>query len=420
MLASSPPAPMKLMLLLLLALSWIPPGSCGKTAGLTGKGPLTVKQHKLKEAELELFWQNAPSLRTAEVARELRARRADYRAAHFDRPQGAVLAGGQSFCEREAVSKPVLKDYTRRVTEFRAYVTSELKRVLEPGDEFVTMLLEYMDELFFQGYPSPDGQKLIAALKHFYPVYQRGGSLSLSRAERALKGWSRHSLTRVRSPLPVQLLGALVGYMLHQGWTWAALALIIGFITYLRPGELLTLSRKHLIAPYRSAGLLHWSIIYRLVEDGKPTKSGEFEEAVTIDGPWAPWLNPILEALHRRLRPEQGLWMGLSSEQLIDMLRVAATRLNLSHLGVEWHNVRHGGASHDAVFKLREVLDIQKRLRHSSLNTVRRYEKSAKLASELRRADDEVVQFGQTMVDRLHLVFTQRKQLPKLPRCVQS
>ena len=78
------------------------------------------------------------------------------------------------------------------------------------------------------------------------------------------------------------------------------------------------------------------------------------------------------------------------------------------------------GASHDAVFKLREVLDIQKRLRHSSLNTVRRYEKSAKLASELRRADDEVVQFGQTMVDRLHLVFTQRKQLPKLPRCVQS
>ena len=206
--------------------------------------------------------------------------------------------------------------------------------------------------------------------------------------------------------------------MLHQGWTWAALALVIGFITYLRPGELLTLSKKHLIAPYPSAGLCHWSIIYRLVEDGKPTKSGEFEEAVSIDGPWATWLTPILEALHHRLGAEQGVWMGLTADQLINMLRVAATRLNLAHLGVEWYNVRHGGASHDAVFKLRETLQIQKRLRHSSLNTVRRYEKSAKLASELRRADKEVVQYGQTVIDRLHLVFAQRSQLPKLPKSV--
>ncbi len=337
-----------LLLLLLLALSWIPPVSCGKIAGLPGKGPLTVKQHESKEAEPELFSQSAPSLRT---------RRADYRAAHFDRPQGAVLAGGQSFFEREAVSKLVLKDYNRRVTEFQTYVTSELTHVLEPADGFVTTLSEYTDELFFQGYPSPDGPKLIAALKRFFPVYRRGGSLSLSRAERARKGWSRHSLTRVRSPLPVQLLEALAGYMLHQGLTWAALSLIIGFITYLRPGELLTLSRKHLFARYRSAGLLHWPIIYRLV---------------------------ILEAPHRRLRPEQGLWMGLSSEQLTDRLRAATARLHLSHLGVEWHNVRHGGASRDAVLKLLEVLDIRMRLRHSSLITVRRYERSAKLASELR------------------------------------
>ena len=105
MLVSSPRAPMKLMLLLLLALGWIPPVSCGKTAGLTGKGPLTVKRHKLKEAELELFWQNAPSLRTAEVARELRARRADYRAAHFDRPQGAVLGASLSASARRSRSR---------------------------------------------------------------------------------------------------------------------------------------------------------------------------------------------------------------------------------------------------------------------------------------------------------------------------
>ena len=181
-------------LLKLLFLSWISPVSGVKAAGLTGKGPLHVKQHNLKTSELELFWQSAPTLRSAEVARELRARRADYRAVHLDRPQGQVLGNGQSFCEREAVSKPVLKDYTRRVAEFRNYVATELKQVLEPGEDFVKMLLEYMDELFFQGYPSPDGQKLISALKHFYPIYQRGGSMSLSRAERALKGWSRHSL----------------------------------------------------------------------------------------------------------------------------------------------------------------------------------------------------------------------------------
>ena len=96
-----------------------------------------------------------------------------------------------------------------------------------------------MDELFFLGHPVEDGQKLIAAIKHTFPQYGRGGPLHLARAERALRGWSRHSPTRVRAPMPVQIMAAMVGYMLTRGWVWAALISTTFFaVLHLQPANI--------------------------------------------------------------------------------------------------------------------------------------------------------------------------------------
>ncbi len=97
------------------------------------------------------------------------------------------------------------------------------------------------------------------------------------------------------------------------------------------------------------------------------------------------------------------------------MLKMASMRLGLQVLDLEWSCVRHGGASHDAVMGHRPLDAIQKRLRHLSITTVRRYEKSGRLGAELRKAPKEVLRFGLDMEKVMDRVFTDRSALPALP-----
>lgn len=391
------------------------------TGKFTGKGPLTVgravKQKQLKELAIPV----APAPRGAVVARDLRAKRSEFRQTHFDRPQaGSVLRGGLSFCETEAITPACKKDYLKRVTAFRQFVAEELTTALTPGEGFLHALLEFVDELFFRGHPVEDGRKLIAAIKHHFPVYGRGGPLTLVRAERAIRGWSRHSVTRVRSPMPLQVLMAIVGFLLHHQWGVPAIALLLTFCAYLRPGECFSLLRSHLSPPFPRDGIYFWSVCFRLQEDGVPTKTGVFDESLVLDGVLGAVLNELLPSLYRSRGDSESLWKGYSWEDMLGVLRLACSRLHLEPLGLEWYCLRHGGASHDAAHQLRSAEAVQKRLRHASVTSVRRYEKAGRLAAELRKVPSDVLQFGRDVMPLLPQVFQQRRLLPALPRCESS
>ena len=77
----------------------------------------------------------------------------------------------------------------------------------------------------------------------------RGGTVSLARLERAVRGWSRHCPGRTRPPLPLACACLLAHELVLCGWPWTGFCLMLGFALYLRPGELLSLSRKHLCPP---------------------------------------------------------------------------------------------------------------------------------------------------------------------------
>ena len=404
-----------LLALLLLFGEQVSAGKDSVARTHTGKGDfprsLVAKEHQFNSLRL----QPGPRPKTAELARQLRERRANYRQGKFDARPGAALTGGVSFCEEEAVGPRVRKDYLNRVEAFNQFVKDTLDVALVPGHNFVEALLEYIDSQFFEGFPVEDGRKWVAAIKHHYPCFQRGGSFSLARAERALRGWGRHSVSRTRAPLPRPILSAIIGFMLHQSWTWTAVALALGFVTYLRPGELFGLQKRHLIPPMPEAGLPHWAVHFRLTEDETPTKTGTFDESIVIDGEWSTWLNTVLQFLYSNLDDYDSLWIKLSHEDMYNMLKMASMRLGLQVLDLEWYCVRHGGASHDAVMGHRPLDSIQKRLRHLSITTVRRYEKSGRLGAELRKAPKEVLRFGLDMEKVMDRVFTDRSALPALP-----
>ena len=164
-------------------------------------------------------------------------------------------------------------DYLKRITNFRDFALTTLSvpaNMLD--DNMIAAMLEYIDELFFTGFPVEDGKKLIAAVRHHYPACSRSGAINLHRVERAIRGWSRHSISRVRSPLPFTVMVAMVGCMLHDTMTIPAIALLVCFCAYLRPGELFGLCRSHLCQPFPAEGLHFWSICFRAASEGAPRK----------------------------------------------------------------------------------------------------------------------------------------------------
>ena len=78
----------------------------------------------------------------------------------------------------------------------------------------------------------------------------------------------------------------------------------------------------------------------------------------------------------------------------------AVARFGLTRMDLEHHGIRQGGTRHDIVEGHRSLLEVQKRLRHTSLVTACRYEKSGKLGQQLRSALQEVVTFGSLVAQR--------------------
>eukprot|EP00973_Karenia_brevis_P030960 4270275-Karenia_brevis.AAC.1 len=88
-----------------------------------------------------------------------------------------------------------------------------------------------------------------------------------------------------------------MGYCLHHQELAASVALALGFIGYLRPGELERLTGLQIIRPpHTSAAYQRWGILLHPSEnEGNPGKTGLWDEAVMLD--CCDWLMPALEAL---------------------------------------------------------------------------------------------------------------------------
>ena len=375
---------------LLWALLWCLLASGGKE--FTGRGPLpAVAQSQVRTLPV---WERGPPPRGRAAAVRLREQRAVYRGRRFTRPTTVPSTSSLSFLETEAVSPAVALDYSNRIHRVQRFFR-ERGTSLESCSDCLSILLEFCDELFFGGFPSEDGKKSSSPPFDIRspPRTVSGGTVSLARLERAVRGWSRHCPGRTRPPLPLACACLLAHEMALCGWPWTGFCLLLGFAPYLRPGELLSLSRKHLCPPVPMAGLSCWSIVFRLTEDFMPTKSGTFDEALLVDGVMWEWMNPFLRQLFNSLKDDQRL-LPRSSTQMHEQVRTVVANLGLSEMYIEWYSVRHGGASHDAVTKVRVTSDIKKRLRHVQDSTVKRYEKSGRLALELKKIPENLLQRG--------------------------
>ena len=117
------------------------------------------------------------------------------------------------------------------------------------GEQLIHSVLDFWDFLFFKGHPVDDGKKLLSALKFSRMEFSPSGGLHTHRIDRALRGWNRHSIPRRRLPMPFVAMMAIVRHMVAAGRLWSAIALMLAFHLYLRPGEWYSLRAENLVPP---------------------------------------------------------------------------------------------------------------------------------------------------------------------------
>ena len=209
--------------------------------------------------------------------------------------------------------------------------------------------------------------------------------------------------SRMRLPFPWVALTAVVGLLASEGRQEHAVALILSFICYLRPGELEGLTHEQLVAPTAAGGERYsqWGLLLFPEEGNRASKTGKFDEAILIDH--CQWVYEFLAQIKARnpnAQPQDRLW-SFPVGELKEVFEDACRRLGLSHLQPCLYGLRHGGASEDLATKRRTLPEAKRRGRWAADSSLARYAKETRLMKEVGRLPAAVIIFGRQVEENI-------------------
>ena len=270
----------------------------------------------------------------------------------------------------------------------------------------------FFDKLFFDGENPHVGETTIAALGYFMRWSTKG---CFPRARRALRGWRVVVPDRARDPIPWESVLLIVETLLDDSddmAPYAACALMIQFDCYFRPGECLRITKAGVFPP-RGGSRLHkdWAITAAPITAGRPSKTGIYDDTVTVGSinPARAWIVDIVSLLYHFNANNATLFGNLALHDLERFMKTAARTAGLVARKPVPHMCRHGGPSTDMLANVTDLASIQTRGRWGCIESVRRYEKHAKLlctakqltAQQLNRA--ALLSDGQSILRRLRV-----------------
>ena len=199
------------------------------------------------------------------------------------------------------------------------------------------------------------------------------------------------------------------------------LALLIGFLCYLRPGELVQLRVTNLIEPCRGAGTISWAILIAPFLLGRTSKTKQFDESVLLDPPELRTPG-ALQALRRLLTaalarsPTGGSLWPFDLKQFESLWQRVVELSGVARLAPHLYSLRHGGASFDMLTKRRKLAEIKDRGRWRADASVTRYKKEALILQEVAKLSEQTRAFGMRVERDLGLILEGKMKvmLPKL------
>lgn len=261
---------------------------------------------------------------------------------------------GQTALEVMAVSPRTSKDYQRRVLVFQGYCRiHQLETTTSCQIDHALTL--FLNQGFSEGMDISEAAKFFASVMEANPVVGRTG---LVRSKRALKGWKNLDPGNSRSPLAWPFISLMATTLMQLGLPHAALCILTMFSTYIRPSEALKIRCQDLV---RSVQLwVAWAINLNPLESMEQSKVGLSDEAILLDSQGMDFLGPALERLRTGAAPTDLLFC-MDYPTLHASWKKALISLNLPQDFAVLYQIRHSGASWDALRKYRSLLEIKLR-----------------------------------------------------------
>jgi len=340
-----------------------------------------------------------------------RSKRAKRRARHKG-AAAAAKAAGASLLEVNAVRPSTAERYAETFAVFKEWVTLN-KLALHTAAEVDEALCEYLEHLYFEGHAVSQARNLIAAVKYFKTQLKILEPLELPRTKSAVRGFQRLSPGLSRAPLPWVAVCALVGASLFLGEMDYAMLLVIQFVCYLRPSEVLGLLGSEMFEAVPGSGVTGWALLLFPSEGEIPGKTGMFDESVMFDPPWLTSILGALRLLKKRAR--DGPVFKFSYPQYLQMFHRLCELSGVNVLKAHPYSLRHGGASTDRLLKTRPLKEVKKRGRWRADASVARYEKHSRLLKEVERLPKATRDYGSLLNDRMADALSSRWQPPAPP-----
>ncbi|CAK0895237.1 unnamed protein product, partial [Prorocentrum cordatum] len=318
----------------------------------------------------------------------------------------SASSGGLSYLESIAVRPVQVEDYHRRIEEFYEYARRQGLNV-STLDSLETALLDWADEAYLEGRKKHDGEKLKAAVLHYYPNLKRPNTKPLARFERCLKAWGRRRPALGRLPPPCPTICGLAVALHLLGRTDMAVAVLVALSAYLRPGELCGLRVRDVVPPALGHGPEYqkWSLILGPSDsNGGPTKTGVYDDNATMDHENLQFLGHFFE-LHRQKKGASDPLWGFTQAEFGAMIAKALKVCRLEGLGIAPYSLRRAGPSWDVITGRRSQVEVQRRGRWASMSSLIRYEKSSKVNSLLVGLDDSVQEYLRLCTAHLGDIF---------------
>ena len=219
-----------------------------------------------------------------------------------------------------------------------------------------------------------------------YPCWPTSARTNFPLTKAAKKGWGNLEPGASKDPCPFELASWIALDMVRRGLCYFAAAVMLSFDTYIRPGKLCELVAGNVVPPPRGVHrkYCHWTLLLHPQESAVPSKVGQFNDSLVVGSHGREWIGNLLGRIY-------SAHPGDLDSQLFDFtlnrfekeFKLSVSRLGIQKLQLSPHCLRHGGASHDYLFGIRSLPDVQARGCWGSYESVRRYAKHGRINRQL-------------------------------------
>ena len=153
------------------------------------------------------------------------------------------------------------------------------------------------------------------------------------------------------------------------------------------------------------------SLLLFPTEDGKASKTGQYDDSVILDTPGREWISAALMQWVDGLLPGE-LVFRYTPARLRVLLKKAGDMLKLQEWDLDPYVLRHTGPSQDRLSNQRSLKQVKRRGRWASDSSVKRYEKSSRINARLAALPREVLRVVTLANDLMPNVLLHRRRVP--------